>query len=147
MEVRGRQQGHLAGDPAVRLISQRGQCRCSVLTQVSSLRLGMKCKTPNRHDTAEIMTAKQNTSRDCNQRQHHTDLWLLSWSAIQFRKLKFSVIQEHVQNHVYSGHLVVSWMSEPQLLHFNFQRHSLPQWTKQMCYARLKHHKTGCSGQ
>lgn len=35
---------------------------------------------------------------------------------------KFSVIQEHVQNHIYNGHLVLPWMSKPQL-HFDFQMH------------------------
>ena len=59
---------------------------------------------------------------------------------------KFSVIQEHVQNHIYNGHLVLPWMSKPQL-HFDFQMHFPPLWPKQMYEACLRGHKTGPCGQ
>ena len=61
----------------------------------SSLRLGTECETFNRHNTAEIMAIKENINSNHIQR-YYTHLGFLSWSAIQFRKLKFSVIWECV---------------------------------------------------
>ena len=42
-----------------------------------------------------------------------------SGSAVQFRRLPFSVIQGHVQNHIYSDHPILPWMSESQLRHLD----------------------------
>ena len=39
-------------------------------------------------------------------------------SMTQLRKFRFSAIQGCVWNHIHNGHLVLSWMSEPQLFHF-----------------------------
>lgn len=76
----------------------------------------------NRHNMRELQ------DHEVNYRQSlHSDsttlacgCWVLS--AMQFWQLKFLVIQEHVQNHtVDNGHLVLPWMSEPQILHCDFK--------------------------
>lgn len=46
-------------------------------------------------------------------------------------------LKSHIQ-----CHLVLLWMYKPQLLHFDFQNDSLPQWPKQMYNAYLNNDRT-----
>ena len=94
---------------------------CSSRGEGAGAQIGLLPRTRDaRGDTWLAVTGDGGNGQDTSiQREGHTHLWLLSWSAVQFRRLPFSVIQGRVQNHIHSGHPVLPWMSEPQLLHLD----------------------------
>ena len=126
---RGRQQWHLTVD------SQQWDifhCKAIVASQSSngflSLKLGIKCKSFNRHNTGEIMTSKIQAVMHSEMIPHLPVVFVLVCNTVQ----KTQVFNNTgiCTKPIYNDHLVLPWMSEPQVHHFEFQMHSFPQWTK-----------------